>query len=972
MPFKPEPKSRFIQTIKQTAPRTVAFLVGAAVANDAGGGVPGVPEMVARMHRMVEEENLDLTDFDRAVEAAGPGGNADGARYLAAMEWMHAAAGGIDTVNRIIRDAVLEARRDGAPETFDKDGRPDDWYLPKPVRDLAALSCSDERFGGPILTTNFDPLIELAIRAQGKSAVTQYVDDDLALGRVDTDASARQVIHLHGFWRGSDTYNTRAQLESRRPRLARSLEAVLRSHRLVVVGYGGWDDVLTRLFADLADRVGASPDERFDIVWGFFDTNAERINADNERLYKLVRPMVERGRFTAYRGIDARTVFEKIREKAASQAQNRIEAGNPLPPAHGTAPLAGWSLVDDTFLDSMSELAQAEAAHYYDGALPTWRHALSDRIPVRAHVGWLTEALDADRGASRSSAHLMLAAGGEGKTTSLLQAAVAMARRDGWRVLSRPTAGIGLDADGVLALGPDAHWLLVADDAEDLVRDLRTVAERLHAEGKTNVHLLLAARDTDWNAANGRRLRLHQFLRHPDPLMLRGVDADDAERIVAAWEANDSLGAVAEVEAGRRTRRLLEAVENDRREWRREGSLFGGLLDVRYGAAGLRDHLVALLERLREQPVAGTDRTLYDALVAIAACHSGSGPGIDLKVLADLLGVSRDRIRSAVMKPLGEEAAAVGAGAVARTRHPRVAEGVLAAVAEAFDTDLGEVWARIVRQTVATSASTRGGVDGQSYKYVTHASPKLSASLRMLPAELRDEIVLSVATASVSALPDRLDVMVSAARALRAMGRPPDGASLLRTGLGKASDKVDYQRVIRGYWNEWGTCEGGAGHSERAAVIQFASVSDLLNPSDLNGSRLSKSLSGVAKAFERLVERKRDTWGYALRGAATVGALQAKSKSEYFDYSHHRCDRLGVPNAENLSEALTWVEEGFRQAHSLLDDVEVASLVPIGATTLNALRVALGLGGDVGGQAARTTPKRTRPQGGDRTPTGSL
>ncbi|WP_420455794.1 SIR2 family protein [Rubrivirga sp.] len=969
--------SQFVNTVLATPERGLAYLVGSPIAYDEGGGVPGVGGLIDIMREVASEEDFvsESAFYDTLPETEDAG-----EMYRAAMGWWGDEGGGIPRINQIVRRAVMRACLNpealGDPPTGD--GAPDDWYLPRGVRDLAALVRSgEEKFAGPILTTNFDPLLELAIQAEGGLSIPESIDYRDGSIR-EFSPEEQPVIHLHGFWRKSDTLNTAPQLGTERPKLTRSLERLLRHRRLVVVSYGGWNDVFTRALIKLIQTEGLE----VDVVWGFYEDDPETIERKYADLIEGVRPEIG-NRFKAYGGVDAHTVFGEmvghVRKKRGERIQLAMQ-GEDVAEAdvEEASLLNGWRLVDDAFLGSLPELSPAEVIRYFDGAVPSWHHALSDAIPRRRHIQrLLNELREAEEQGGASSLHLIEAAAGEGKSTLLLQTAVDAARRYGWRVLARPTATLRLDPDKIEALDPDVQWLLVADDAESLARrpdrhtpsDLEACAERLHARGRSNVHFLLAARDTDWRWT-GRKVAWEDWLRFrpPPPLVLRGVTAADAEQIVSAWEqqGTDALGALAEVDAGARAETFRQAVEASGRG-REKGSLLGGLLEARLGAAGLRAHVRSLLARLQTVPVQGSSRSLYDALVFIAACHCGRGPGLSLNVLADLLGIDRAWVGSTVMRPLGEEAAAVGGAESAWTRHPRVAEAVIAEVEESFDTDLAEVWAAIVRQTLETRRDV--WVPKDSFVYVAHAGPHLVKDLTMLSPARRGSVAVAAARASTSALPGRLDVIVSLARTLRKLRQPAEGAALLRTHLDSAPEKADYRRVIRGYWNEWGTCEGEAGNSASAAVIQSASVSDLLNPMPLDSDRIALSFSGAGKAFERLVKGKCDVWGYALRGASTIGVRSVNAKREHFDYSHRRCDRLGIPKPRDLPEAVEWFEAGVRAAHRLLEDAELASLAAPDAVTFLALRAHLGIADDIGGQSAtKPRPKKPRPPRRDREP----
>src|SRR6185312_6010729 len=83
------------------------------------------------------------------------------------------AASGQDEVNQVIIAAVLNALVNKpkvmiGDEQLDLKGleaQPENWYLRNGVRALGELFVDfNELFSGPILTTNFDPLIEVSIK----------------------------------------------------------------------------------------------------------------------------------------------------------------------------------------------------------------------------------------------------------------------------------------------------------------------------------------------------------------------------------------------------------------------------------------------------------------------------------------------------------------------------------------------------------------------------------------------------------------------------------------------------------------------------------------------------------------------------------------------------------------------------------------------------------------------------------------
>ena len=80
---------------------------------------------------------------------------------------------------------------------------------------------------------------------------------------------------------------------------------------LVVVGYSGWDDVITRTLVDLLSDSGSNPE----IIWAFHEDDTATIEASNKRLLNLLAPGIGRGRVSLYRGIDCFSIFSEVYEQ---------------------------------------------------------------------------------------------------------------------------------------------------------------------------------------------------------------------------------------------------------------------------------------------------------------------------------------------------------------------------------------------------------------------------------------------------------------------------------------------------------------------------------------------------------------------------------------------------------------------------------------------------------------------------------
>lgn len=235
---------------------------------------------------------------------------------------------GEDAANRVVRKAVLHATVDAGSSLSSQSLRDDDlrdletdtshWNVPQGLRALSALVAHFPKyFGRSVLTTNFDPLVEIGLSQQMAPYFSSALHADgslLYLSGVGT-----HVVHLHGFWRGSDTLHTPSQLSQDRPQLTDSLRNILGGCTLVVLGYGGWDDLFMRTLATAVAGNSVSAD----ILWGFHENNGAALHRHYGHVVQALRPATNRGRAQFYQGVSADTVlaeaFRLASERRPSQ-----------------------------------------------------------------------------------------------------------------------------------------------------------------------------------------------------------------------------------------------------------------------------------------------------------------------------------------------------------------------------------------------------------------------------------------------------------------------------------------------------------------------------------------------------------------------------------------------------------------------------------------------------------------------------
>lgn len=339
-------------------------------------------------------------------------------------------------------------------------------------------------------------------------------------------------------------------------------------------------------------------------------------------------------------------------------------------------PPIGWKVIDLEELNKLrNEPDDATILKYFDGRIPNWALALSKKIPRRQIV--LELANDINNSATidkRTTINVLLGAGGEGKSTAFLQTIVTLLESsDTWKVLYHEDENSNLSKNITKNLPKEYQWLIASDDADLIADDFFNVAFSCQSQC-SNIHFLLSSRDTDWYTSKVEANKWEKtFNKAYREKRLLGLIKEDAKKIVLAWASyqNDGLGKLADLSIEDATERLLNESKSEAKQ---DGAFFGALLRVRYGD-GLKGHIKKLLNRLKERPIIkGHKSTLLDAFSYIAAMHSENQLFLSKLVLAQVLDIELGELRSKVLYPLGEEAAASMAGEYVFTRHRAIAE----------------------------------------------------------------------------------------------------------------------------------------------------------------------------------------------------------------------------------------------------------------------------------------------------------
>lgn len=292
--------------------RPVVFLLGSAITAPSSifpAGVPNAEGVIAIIGEEFQQGGLQ--EFSAALDGSSN-------RYQAAFSYLIGRRGQ-QAANDVIKAAVWMARRKAkgldSGQFYSVSSNTDDatcrsfeteyafWSLGPAVSAIGKLAAQyPSHFGQTILTTNFDPLIGVAIGVAGGNWFRTVLHRDGNLGQ--TSGAGSHIIHLHGYWYGADTLHTPRQLTQSRPRLKASISHLLQGRTLVVSGYSGWDDIFIETLLETVIDDLSFPE----VAWAFYDATSDHA----QRLIDELGPGIDRGRITLYDRIDCHEFFPRL------------------------------------------------------------------------------------------------------------------------------------------------------------------------------------------------------------------------------------------------------------------------------------------------------------------------------------------------------------------------------------------------------------------------------------------------------------------------------------------------------------------------------------------------------------------------------------------------------------------------------------------------------------------------------------
>lgn len=310
--FRVASEAALLSAIKRSK-NDIALLIGSPLSappSPAEKGVPSVNDVLRIIEDHLDSDPELLAEYKKEIISKYSN---DNELYQKSFEFL-ADYTDPETPNIIIRKAVLCSSHadknnidvSDLAQLISLQNDTNAWHLPPATEALASLLKNHPRFKGPVLTTNFDPLLSIALEKINYEPNRTVLHGDGSLEQLQS--TRINIVHMHGFWVSTDTMHTQSQLKLKRPKLKSSLSRVLKNKTLLVLGYGGWDDIFMQTLRDLMDDESAN----LDVIWAFYESDENIIRERYDALLNTVQPALGRSRFRIYGGINCHDFLPKL------------------------------------------------------------------------------------------------------------------------------------------------------------------------------------------------------------------------------------------------------------------------------------------------------------------------------------------------------------------------------------------------------------------------------------------------------------------------------------------------------------------------------------------------------------------------------------------------------------------------------------------------------------------------------------
>ncbi len=552
-----------------------------------------------------------------------------------------------------------------------------------------------------------------------------------------------------------------------------------------------------------------------------------------------------------------------------------------------------WTSIDKDYIEKRKEAEEQSILKYFDGKEPSYNDIFSDYIPVRNIVLQIRDEFIRCNNNHETKCALITGAGGEGKTTVLLQSIKVLVEEEGWNALLLRYAekNMQLSEAQILNITREGNWIICVDNCFPVASEICKLLEKVTKQEKRNIHFLICARDIDWKNTESQKLPWSKLSNY-SIFKLRGIDEKDAEKIVQAWErlGENGLGMLKGLSASEAKMRLVSASQNEERKEETEGALLGAMLSTRYGQ-DLHNHVREMLLRLQEIPLG--EGTLLNAFTYIVAMHSEKLYFLSKTVLSQIYSEVKN-IKKTILGPLGDEAASTVSGEIIYTRHISIAKSARRILDTEFQVDFGEVF---IELATAAAEAKRDGEFVEEYREWKFLSDKFFKSNRTLAINI-DREILKV---------DPYDpyMIVHLATLYRKAGQAKMALDLFRS--------VDFKVEHRSFFCEWALVEANEEYRNTSVCLSALALSDKIDSKPIDLENACINLYSIAVTFTELYGLyKNDKYLLAANAAIKMGQKIDEDNKKIKNLVRGKKDILSkVKISEKASDLQEYLKAGI-------------------------------------------------------------
>lgn len=521
----------------------------------------------------------------------------------------------------------------------------------------------------------------------------------------------------------------------------------------------------------------------------------------------------------------------------------------------------GWHLIDEKFIKNRKEPDKADILKYFDGKEPSYDDIFSNYIPLRKIVLDLQQEFIKCNEKDQTKCVLLSAAGGEGKTTILLQTVRELCRENGWRglILRHPEKDMQLYEEQLLNFTAQGNWIIGVDNCFSVAEKLFGLMKKLKLRKYQHIHFLLCTRDTDWINSDADRLDWRSIASFSRP-RLKGISEEDAGRFIDAWKVlgDEGLGKLTGLSEAEAKKRLVQSSRNEEINEPDEGALLGAMLATRYGD-GLHDHVRAMLRRLEE--ISLYHETLLNAFAYIVAMHSERLYFLSKPVMAQLYNCKEKEVKKNILGPLGDEAASTVSGDMIYTRHGSIAKTARKILDEEFHYDFDEIF---IEMTQAAIEAYQKGEYIERLKNWQYISDHFINWNNTLAVKI-DRKILELN-------PFDTYIIVHLSKLYRKVGQPEQAV--------KAFREVNYVVEHRSFFCEWALIEANIGNKAASVCLSAIALSDDVERKMIDIKNAHINLYSIALTFLELYRMYRNEIYFSAMASAWCLYEKIGSKQE--------------------------------------------------------------------------------------------